>query len=246
MKFECKECLEPCVLDTGDSAYVPETCPIGYEEVNWRPLPEPAALPKLTAEALAERGIEWPEWATCAIVSRSSSSYFCESKPEAVNDGIWFGDGRVCGIPGKWDASDWPHSKIMRPSKVEQLPDWLKLGAWAAVGNFVGKVDWLSRDGSECRITCGESRFAKTAEVKAVTFRAWTFEEAPEAVKCTVSGILRIARLALLANSGHPIHGYELPGVTCFASFGWMRTGATQLNGLPCGVPQVDGKDLEG
>lgn len=138
--------------------------------------------------------------------------------------------------------------KLTVEDSKPKLPDWCKVGAWAAVGNFVGKIDWLSRDGSECRITCGESRFAKRDEVKAVTWRAWTFEEAPEEIDCWINGILRTAKITRIEGEScdKPIYGYGIMGVLCFMSFEWMLNNAIQLNGLPCGVPQVEGKDLEG
>lgn len=249
MKFECKECLEPCVLDTGNSLYKPETCPLGCEEVKWRPIPEPAALPKLTAEELEKRGIEWPEWAECAVVWPDETCAMYQNQPQ-LGDGGWLSTGgKWGGAKGlseiRWDATDWRNSKIMRPAKVKQLPDLIKIGAWAAVGKFVGKVDWMSRDGSECRITLGESRFAKTGEVKAVTFRAWTFEEAPFSIK--VRNIKTGKRLAFtLCSQGaeaKPAYWYGylnvVPLEVFFKEF-------EQLNGLPCGVQQVEGKDLEG
>lgn len=241
MKFECNVCVESCLLDMGDSSVIPEDCPIGFESAEWHEVPEPAALPKLNAEDPDENrftldGVEYE-----AVEYGEGACNYCVFTP-----GLCFTIARPKCFAGSTRNDRKVYFRRVNKDEKSQLPDWLKLGAWAAVGKFVGKIDWINRDASECRITCGESRFAKRDEVKPVTWREWTFEEAPEAVKCTVSGILRIARLTLLANQGKPIHGYELPGVTCFASFDWMLNNATQLNSLPCGVPQVDGKDLEG
>jgi hypothetical protein len=61
-------------------------------------------LPKLTLEVLEERGIKWPVWAAYAVVSNVEYAYFYDERGEAHQE-----------IPGKWDASDWPNSKIMNP-----------------------------------------------------------------------------------------------------------------------------------
>ena len=145
-----------------------------------------------------------------------------------------------------FDYSDWQNSLIMRPEKVEkpQLPDWLKIGAWAAVGNFVGKIEWLSRDASECRITCGESRFAKRDEVKPVTWRAWTRSKWCEQIgkRFKFSDGERMLLGVNEHEAGFMIEFIDRGGAPDeFISEWHIR----QLNGMPCGAPQVDGVDLE-
>ena len=135
--------------------------------------------------------------------------------------------------------------KLTVEDSKSQLPDWLKLGAWAAVGNFVGKIDWISRDGSECRITCGESRFAKRDEVKAVTWRAWTRSEWCEQIgkRFKFSDGERMLLGVSDYESGFMIEFIDRDEAPDEFISEWH---ITQLNGMPCSVPQVDGKDLEG
>lgn len=62
-KFECKQCEPtiPCVIEWGDVP-APVRCPCNGAKVAWREVKVESKLPKLTVEALAERGIAWPEW----------------------------------------------------------------------------------------------------------------------------------------------------------------------------------------
>ena len=166
--------------------------------------------------------------------------------------------GDVCKL--KWPFTDRPKKcpagfahvdwiKVPSPAAMPKLTveesDWLKLGAWAAVGNFVGKIDWISRDGSECRITCGESRFAKRDEVKAVTWRAWTRSEWCEQIgkRFKFSDGERMLLGVSDYESGFMIEFIDRDEAPDEFISEWH---ITQLNGMPCGVPQVDGKDLEG
>ena len=254
MKYMCKKCggSDPCFIDWTD-APAPEYCPCDGEEVIWRKVSEPAALPKLTVEALAERGIAWPEWAVCAGVHAFGRLMFFEQRPRLnTSIGGWDYYGfdpipKMSDTNDFFDYSDWQNSLIMRPEKVEkpQLPDWLKIGSWAAVGKFVGKIDWISRDSSECRITCGESRFANRDEVKAVTWRTWTRSEWCEQIgeRFKFSDGERMLLGVSDYESGFMIEFIDRDEAPDEFISEWH---ITQLNGMPCGVPQVDGKDLEG
>lgn len=93
-------------------------------------------LPKLTAEELQKRGIEWPEWADGAVVhSNESASFYCSEyihifcPYECKEDWFINTNGKFEKIPGKWDASDWKNSLIKRPEKQTVIPDWCKVGA---------------------------------------------------------------------------------------------------------------------
>lgn len=156
-------------------------------------------------------------------------------------------DGELDAVWRKLEKKAMP--KLTAEDSKPQLPDWLKLGAWAAVGKFVGKIDWINRDASECRITCGESRFAKTAEVKAVTWRAWSDDEMRKQVGTILKG-KRWGHFVLVTECG-----FRPDASRSYLFLGAGSTGRNadeilenceQLSGLPCGVPQVDGADLEG
>lgn len=175
-RFECNECGNPgpCVSYQSRDAitkaekYNGLPCPdCNYRnQFSWREI-KPKSLPKLTAEALAERGIEWPEWATCAAVDSDASARFFKGDitpfyaddvdPLWIHSGLEYGDVL---IPGKWDGSDWQNSKIVRPENPK-LPEWCKVGAWVYNDQFgFGKVvipsnpfgfcvvDWETKTGS--------------------------------------------------------------------------------------------------
>lgn len=95
-------------------------CPCDGHKADWYEI-KPEPLPKLTVEALAERGIEWPEWAKWRVVWPDGSLCMYQNEPELTEYGWRSTGGRWGGVPGtsnyRWDASDWEHSKIQRPEQ---------------------------------------------------------------------------------------------------------------------------------
>ncbi len=129
MKFECKACVKPCELEIGDCEQArPLVCPLDIDTPVWRKVTAPTAPPKLTVEALAERGIEWPEWATFAGVHALGKLMFFEKRPRlntSIGGWDYYGFNPVPKMSDAnvyFDYSDWMNSLIMRPENTE-LPD---------------------------------------------------------------------------------------------------------------------------
>lgn len=153
-KFECKkqDCpYKRCYVELDHNRIV--LCLNGWTDYpQWNELLEKSEskLPKLTVEALKERGIEWPKWAKYAAVNHSQVACFYENEPERdYMRRMWvnYSGGVAKDIPGKWDASNWTDSQIMRPAV--EWPKWCKVGAWVyhIALNKYAKVRELTSDG---------------------------------------------------------------------------------------------------
>ena len=138
-KFECIGCNRHHVIE---SAEKPVFCLMTVERPNWR---EVAAdmPPKLTAEELARRGIEWPEGSNVAVVATiEGTGLFAKTATMDDSEEHWNCNEPVSLIPGKWDASDWKNSLIQRP---EALPNWCKVGAWVWYCGHGGSYDVVEK-----------------------------------------------------------------------------------------------------
>lgn len=147
----------------------------------------PDTPPKLTAEELARRGIEWPEWAGYAALTSYGSADFFETMPK-LNIITFCPEigSQHCEIPGKWDASDWKNSLIRRPEKKAVLPDWCKVGAWVYLDGRYGKIksigNWLNTENGSKGFACKPLN----PNLREARLRPWTFEEAPISLKVKV------------------------------------------------------------
>ncbi len=248
-KFECKQCEPaiPCVIEWGGST-APMRCPFDGIKVDWQEVKAEPKRPKLTAEELAKRGIEWPEWATCAVVNGVKHAYFHEIYPHS-GDNTWctFDDCHVRAIPGEWDASDWQNSLIERPAVVKEnltteLPEWCRVGKWVyhprlnQRGQIVdfrdgGKKVFIKYpDHSPCSIPY-------ISEVKPLTLIPWddsTLPSLPFCVKFKKGG--KNFRTTVVSAS---ISGVWLGGVTNAISYDELSNECEMLDGSPCGVLEV-------
>lgn len=248
-KFECKkhDCpYKRCYVELDDNRIA--RCLSGWtDNPQWNELLEKSEqLPKLTVEALAERGIEWPEWAKYAAVDSDRYAHFFRG-----NKRPYFS---VELIPGQWDNSDWQNSLIKRPEVVKQnltteLPEWCKFGAWvysAALrtefaritgpGKTSETLSAVTAEGFKC-IVLVDKQAISCGATKPARVRPWTFGEAPESVKTA-------------ENSEYLECCWHLNGICkgepsffCwkdnFISASKMAETMTQLDGSPCGVLEV-------
>lgn len=181
-EYGCKECPENCRASANKK---PIYCLYsGVDRARWYEVTSDTP-PKLTAEELARRGIEWPEWAKWAAVTSYGSADFFETEPQ--NSIITFCKevgSQHCKIPGRWDASDWKNSLIRRPEKKDKLPDWCKVGAWVydmeAGVTCYGKIVAIS--GNKVKLEVDPSiildvEFIALSEAR---LRPWTKEEMAE------------------------------------------------------------------
>lgn len=245
-KFICKGCHNPCVLET--TAF-PETCCFGTSKClstycKWELEVTEDTPPKLTAEELARRGIEWPEWADGAVVhSDESASFYGGAEIKILwppgHKGDWYIDGRAGkfqDIPGKWDASDWPHSLIKKPET--KLPDWCKVGAWV----------WNSQEGygivSATTFVAGvvNVKFFKEKEdigriidnLSEARLRPWTHK--------TIPNLPFAVNLRFSSHFTDTITTCSLSGVWFarhsreMVAFSTLMDIAIMLDGSPCGV----------
>lgn len=92
------------------------------------PITECNQLPKLTAEVFDRP--DCPEWAKYAAVDECGSVRLFSDAPW-LGASCWnWSNGEVMQLFGvKFDASDWQKSRIKRPAKKPELPEWCKVGA---------------------------------------------------------------------------------------------------------------------
>lgn len=230
MKFECKCDWNKC---TSYGKKMPTWCTCGMPVFDWREIAEPAALPELTVDEPDENrftldGIEYE------AVDNGNTAVRCENCAlyESCKEEIVIAPCRSYGYRF--------YFRRVKP----QSPTWLKVGNYAKRGEVIGKIDWISRDSSEVRLNFGDTQFFKVADCKPVTWLAWD-------VKMIVPMLPLIVRSKL---SSHDYHIVIMAAENC-VWLGGAGTGISyadllkefeQLSGLPCGVPQVDGADLEG
>lgn len=268
-RFECNECgnQEPCIIRPKDSEAIKkingewcEWCS-GQNRCQWNEIDD-GSLPKLTADALAERGIEWPEWATCAVVDTDELAHFFggDIAPLYAEDEEpfwWFSDKRdgssgVVKIPGRWDASDWRNSKIPRPKddcKKQELPEWCKAGAWVfevtqnkfhrikALDSFDGRpaVRWDDRDD-------GYIGSCTIEHLRPARLRPWTFEEDPVLVKTKNSieffpACWHLGRVT--KENEATFFSSNIYSSICEITASEIAEKCVQLDGSPCGVLEV-------
>lgn len=187
-------------------------------------------LPKLTVEALKERGIEWPEWAKYAYSMNNGCGVFSENDPFSCIEDWSFHP--PADIPGKWA----PDGYIERPVI---LPEWCKVGAWVHVypGGF-GRIDEIQGDWVKCTAEKGFLNFSFDDDVKPARVRPWTFEEAPGFIKVrSIEGGHRLA-LHLVFNHKTNSHVYWFGCPETLTLYG-LSENYEQLDGSPCGVLEV-------
>jgi len=171
-RFECDQCgnSEPCALFPKRTELLTringewcEWC-AGQNRCQWNEVKnnevESDPLPKLTSEALSERGIKWPDgYDWCAVngggeLRAIGFARFYVNEPQSTAV-AWFDpecQSRCIPIPHiRWDASDWPSSKIHRPDEYLKVPSWCKVGAWMYDKKWAqfGKITKISKDNVE-------------------------------------------------------------------------------------------------
>lgn len=194
--------------------------------------------PKLTAEELARRGVEWPEWANWCAMFPNSFIIFYEGKP-AISENGWdntSGGKFMAVFPRlKFDASDWPHSLIKKPEN--KLPDWCKVGALVYNTQFgygtifnpknevgIVVIDWIN----------GNRGGALPYQVSEARIRPWTHEDGPLSMKLKYNGEFAVASLCTLAKNGW---GYAIVQNGCLihVTMEEISRNGIQLDGTPCG-----------
>ncbi|MPM63540.1 hypothetical protein SDC9_110420 [bioreactor metagenome] len=240
-KYECDACLsehgQPCVIEWGDFP-APGRCPYSGGKADWKEIKE-EQLPKLTIEALAERGIAWPEWAGYAVVSTAEYAYFCDKDGEQHQE-----------IPGKWDASDWAHSKIFNPAQ-SRFPEWCKAGNWvwsAALraefaritgpGKTSETMAAVTEEGFDCLVLVTDEAISCGA-TKPARIRPWTFEEAPPMLKMKVGGHCGTMYLNTMWVNHVETVGYCYLKSSDFYSLEKIAQKGAQFDGSPCGVLEI-------
>lgn len=226
-------------------------CVAGDGSCDWQEVENPESLPKLTVEALKERGIEWPEWSKSAVVDPNGIGYFCVYVNPDPRVNCWaykdfFTDPNSGeffeAIPGKWDASDWTNSLIARPIIIKSdLPEWCKAGAlihnkaWgfarivAICGNHQSvEVHWMS-GGTGC---------PAIANCKPAHVRPWTFEEAPGFIKVRAIESGKELALHLVYSKSMQSHAYWF-GYPEIITIEGIAEHYLQLDGSPCGVLEM-------
>lgn len=241
-RYECVNpgifCKTRCII-ISEGTNPPQFCPYSQssQKCHWVTDEERNPLQKLTAEALAERGIEWPEWAAYAVVSNVEYAYFYDKNGEVHQE-----------IPGKWDAFDWPNSKIVRPEKKKEVPDWCKVWAWVfkftqnkfhrikAADSCDGHPEVTWDDRGDGYIGSCVIQHLRPARV-----RPWTKEEAPHRLKIMHGGEMHVAELGF--NYVKEQWGYHISGpglcTPFFLTLEDIAKNGVQLDSAPCGCLSV-------
>lgn len=102
----------------------------------------PPALPRLTLEWIEGHG-GWPPMTKIAVVNDDGYAHFgSDYDAQPVSGGGWGGIGQIWTmIPGKFDATDWRNSLIMRPDPKKRLRPW-RLGDKIPAPLMVREKDW--------------------------------------------------------------------------------------------------------
>ena len=255
-KYICKQCKPeiPCVIEWGDSP-PPARCPCSGDMVEWVEVNHP---PKLTVEALAERGIEWPDWARYAVVWNDGVALFYQNKPLELTDYGWDHAGGEWGSAPRlndclWDTSEWQNSLIERPAVVKEsliteLPDWCRVGEWARIdspGLGHGEIRRIKeiqhkQDGLWIVFDPLKGNHLVIAGTKNLTrfaIRPWTFAEAPARLKITKkSGEVLDLDLCVILSEGPGCYYIDNRRSMIEAS---ELVKQIQPDGSPCGVLEV-------
>lgn len=256
-RFECNQCGNsgPCVMYSSGiiTHWNGKECGFCNNGIKYRwKLEVSEPLPKLTAEALAERGIEWPERAACAVVDDDEKASFCsdsEVKIETAygDPGYWDTTGDI--IPGNWDASDWQNSKIMRPEKEHGFPDWCKVGAWLCNRSITFSAPHefaqIKNIAGEGHLLCIKYQNGRDDVLSSIAFprigfiaarvRPWTKEDGPLILKLKYKGKFATALLSVGGTIGW---GYvvDQDGFSKHITMKEIADNGIQLDGSPCGV----------
>jgi hypothetical protein len=196
-------------------------------------------LPKLSAKALDALKVSWPKWSTCAVVNSSGNCVFLEDAGATPEETKWNFLGRHVNTISKWDASDWPNSKIMNPEASFDLPGWCKAGNWV---NFkksgIGKISEVITFGrstnvkvefNNCRSIVGDISLLSPVDVI-----PWTVETAPPLIKVKRNGKTALAKLSV--GGERWLYIVESPDAVELMTFEAILKYATRQNGLPCGT----------
>lgn len=263
-KFECKkqDCpYKRCYVELDETRIV--KCLNGWTgNPQWNELLEKSEqLPKLTVEALKERGIEWPVWAKIAVVNADGSGAFGDSHIQGIYlnkecfgsvipDAVW------TKIPGgKWDNTDWRNSPMERPAAVKfslttELPEWCRVGEW--VYNFDGdyfcmvtevsekdRIFYAKRPGMNYTIGCGDFNYG-FSKWKPARLRRWNKDEMRQQAGKTF--VLNGYNAVCLVATGTKLFFLDTMGLRHCLLYSsetikfWRNT---MLDGSPCGVLEV-------
>lgn len=252
-KFECKgteRCRvdSPCRFEVENDSDAPIRCPYYEQRPAWvevgatikESLQVP--LPRLTAEALKERGIEWPDWAGFAVVNGDGHAYFHEEKPRFdglldANSWLIYGIFNIAAIPGEWDATDWQNSLIERPV---EFPVWLKVGVWVKVVDIPGGDEFhkIKKIGEGLIVFEGNMATSITStNLKPARLRPWTDVEMKQQVGAVFvfkGGIY----MALGLEDGELIF-QPRDSYAAGRDSEELADRGTMLDGGPCGVLEV-------
>lgn len=240
-KYRCDRCDGgcPCVIEWGDYP-APIRCPIDGNRVDWQEVENPESkLPKLTVEALKERGIEWPGWAKYVAVWSDGAAIMYENKPKLTDYGWWPAVGRWSSIHDvKWDASEWKISLIERPSvekKDQKLPEWCKVGrfVYGILEKKYGKIITFHHGVTviffgDQHPTTHLPQYFEEAEIK-----PWNFETGPLQVKVVSMRDPSLEFVLSLCPDGYYKVGAFSSGREHFKE---VLRKYIQIDGSPCGI----------
>jgi len=213
--------------------------------------PEPAALPKLTVDEPDENrftldGVEYGAVAHGDEVEKPCD--LCDLKRGCAQNT----KRPHCTSEYRRDRRN-VYFRRVKPAE-KHIPDWCKVGAWIYYDNELHQIDSINeKNGRYSAISIsgdlGICRYyAKDTGIKPVTFRAWTAKEAE----------LQVGKAFLFKKTGyigvmlgfHKDRGVAFPASgelhnVYFSSLDELFEQGEQLSGLPCGIPQINGKDIE-
>lgn len=241
--YECSECGNPCQI-SGDHVGAPGRCPYNVAKADWR---EVAAMPKLTAEKPDETrfvldGVEYEAIEVKGEAGFDNSCRLCEAIKRCGAVPV------ACGTHIRRNDGKEVYWRKVKKDEKPQLPDWLKVGEWVyddffGVGKIVNPqfnddtavVDWA---------WSGDRSGVLHKNLKPVTFREFDLANIVPLLPLTVRSKLsdKNYHIVIFAASENCVWlGSHCTGI----SYTELIKEFEQLNGLPCGVPQVEGKDLE-
>lgn len=222
-------------------------CVAGDGSCDWQEVENPESLPKLTAEALAKRGIEWPEQAICAVVTDEGTGLFCKKKPMLSDDEeYWMArvvDWNCALIPGTWDASDWRNSLIYRKIGMEGIIDFA--GIRAKVGDWIHHKGWGfarivaicgDHQSVEVHYLSGGTGMPIISNCKPVRVRPWTDETVPAVPFGVRRKDVTWQKTTVLSNDSSAVHVY---GREYAVTYSTLMEEYELLDGSPCGVLEI-------